>query len=297
MAQADRQTTGTIDIATPNLTIPVSASAYNPNHQLFVEASSGNVDPTFTAMMSTNPRFSFTTKLITVLSSFGIAGGEITTAKMWLQQLVKHGTRNATSKDIIAATGMCLPRSLTVSQGAPAELQFDLFALSTDGAAVPITFATGAMDAIPTALVWTLGPVSLNGTPYDVESMTIDFGIQEFVEASSGNVYPTYITIMERRPTITLAVRTADIQGALDVTGLAQSGTDSVFYLRKLTANGTRVADVTAEHIKFTVDDGMMTIQDLPTTHGSPAMTNVLITPVYDGVAAIVLIDTASAIT
>ena len=297
MAQADRQTTGTIDIASPNLTIPVSVSSYNPNHQLFVEASSGNVDPTFTAMMRTDPRLGFTTKLMTVLSSFGIAGAQITTAKMWLQQLVKHGTRNATSKNIIAGTGMCLPRTITVSQGAVAELQLDLFALSTDGAAVPITFSTGTMDAIPTALAWTLGPVNLNGTAYDVETMTIDFGIQEFVEASSGNVYPTYISIMSRNPTITLAVRTADIQSAIGIAGLAQDATDSTFYLRKLTANGTRVADVTAEHIKFTVDDGIFTIQDMPTTHGERAMTNVLVTPVSDGTAAIIVVDTASAIT
>jgi len=297
MAQADRQTTGTIDIATPNLTIPVSQSSYDPQHNLLVEASSGNVDPTFTAMMSTNPRISFTTKLMTVLTSMGIGGTEFTTAKMWLQQLVKHGTRNATSKNIIAATGMVLPRTLSVSQGSPAELTFDLIALSTDGVVVPITFGTGTMDAIPTALVWTLGPVSLNGTAYDVESLNIDFGIAEMVEASSGNVYPTFAAVLQRNPKITLAVRTADIQVNLGIAGLAQLSTDSVFYLRKMAANGTRVADVTAEHVKITVDDGIHTIQNMSTSHPERALTNVMITPVSDGTAAILVIDTASAIT
>lgn len=296
MSQGDRETSGVVDCATPNVTIPVSRHGFNPALGQIVEANSGDVDPTYMAVMTAAPVLGIMTRAMSVLSSFGIAGAQITTMDAWLQQLVKHGTRNATSKKLTIATGICVPRTLTVAQGQPAELALEAIALSSDGTTAPVAAGTGTMAANPTPVLHTLGPVSLNGQAYDVISMTIDFGIGLLVEASEGNVYPDYATIIARTPSISVVGKDVDLRTAVGFDGLAQGATDSLFHLRKLDQNGKRVANNVAEHIKFTIDDGMISAQAINAPHGERALTEITIVPVYDGTNAIMVIDTASVI-
>ena len=82
----------------------------------------------------------------------------------------------------------------------------------------------------------------------------------------------------------------------LGLSGAAQGATDSVVYLRKLAKNGTRTADATAEHISFTIDDGMMYCSDITNRHGQRIGTEIVIHPIYDGSIAILVIDPACAI-
>jgi len=297
MAQGDRETSGVIDIATPDVTFPVSRHSFNPALAQIIDANSGDVDPRYAAVMSVSPVLSFMTRTITALSSFGIAGAEVTTAVAWLQQLVKYGTRNATSKKLTIATGFCVPRSLSVSQGQAAELSMDIVALSSDGTTAPVAAGTGTMATNPTPLAWTLGPIQVNDQAYDVVSMTIDFGLDVTVEGSEGNVYPTFATLMSRNPSVQFTAKDVDFRTAVGFDGLAQGATDSVFYLRKMEQNGKRVADGTAEHIKFTIDDGLFRIDTINAPHGERALTEIALTPISDGTNAIIVVDTASAIT
>jgi len=298
MAAGEREFSGVVDAATPNVTIGVTRHSLAPGVQQIVESNSGDVDPTFIANMLVSPLLSLTTRQMTVLSSFGIAGAAIATADIWYQQKVENGLRNATSKKLTIATGYGAPRTVTASINTPAELAIDMFAKSSDGTTVPIAAGTGTMAANPTPVIHTIGPMKINGTEYQADTFSIDFGLQVVVDTSSGFLYPTIIYVLRRAPTITFTFKDVDARIAIGIEGLQQSATDSTFYLRKLASGGGRVIDATAEHIKFTVDDGMFTINQIEAPHdGEKATYQVTLKPISDGTAAIIVIDTASAIT
>ena len=84
------------------------------------------------------------------------------------------------------------------------------------------------------------------------------------------------------------------ILATLGLSGAAQTATNSVVYLRKLDAGGTRVADDGSEHISFAVDDGRVSVTGVTGPHGQTLGADVRISPTYDGVAAIFAIDTTA---
>jgi hypothetical protein len=241
---------------------------------------------------------SLSTSQITALASFGIGGAAVTGLDAYIQQLTKYGTREATGTKVAIAQGMMIPKSLSASQGSGAELSLEMHVTSTDGSTAPITVTAG--QAVPAGAVvgekYTVGPVKINGTLIDCESMSLDFGIKLQVDASGGAVYPTFISIMGREPSFKISVKDYD-QLMLAVAGVAQGATPSVVYLRKLAAGGTRVADATAQHISFTIYSGLLELGNAGADHGSMAKSDLTITPIIDATHAIVVVNTATAIT
>jgi hypothetical protein len=297
MAQGDRGTLGLVSVATPTVTIGgVQNWALSQQMQKIIEAAGGAVDPTFISILEHKPVLDVETRMLTALSSVGIAGAELTTLDAYVQGLAKYGTRSATSTKLTIGTGMLIPMKLTAQQGQAASFTFRAVALSSNGSAAPIAVATGAtMPAHPADVVWTIGPVKINGTTYDCEKIDVDFGIQLIVEASGGSVYPTFVSIGERKPKISLSIK--DLDGvALGLTGVAQGSTDSVVYFRKMAKGGTRVTDETAEHISLTIDDGMISLDSARQQQAQRGTSEVVIETVYDGSNAIIEIDTTAAI-
>jgi len=305
MAQGDRGTLGLVDCATPDVTFGgVTNWSLTTGLARQIAASGGEVDPTFAAVMDIRPSVGFTTRQLTALSSFGIAGAEITNLDAWVQKLVKYGTRaGATSHTkLTIPTGMCVPRTLSAAQGQIATLGMEAIAISSDGttAAATVTVAQNLPTGGLTSLAWTLGPIVVNGTTIECESVTVDFGINLIVTGSGGQVYPTFIAVMDRRPTIRCTSKDLDTINTLYSAGVfavAQGATDSVVYFRKLAANGTRVADATAEHIKLTVDDGLISLDAGSLQQGDISSVDFVIEPISDGSNAIIVVSTASAIT
>ncbi len=127
--------------------------------------------------------------------------------------------------------------------------------------------------------------------------MTFDFGIDIIKHGSSGLVFPLFTGIQTRRPRFTIG--TNDITALLDIglEGTAQTATDSVVYLRKITENGARVADATAEHISFTIDDGMIWVTSMGGSNNSPQAGEIIIQPTFDGTNPIVVTSTTATIT
>ena len=78
--------------------------------------------------------------------------------------------------------------------------------------------------------------------------------------------------------------------------GTAQGATDSYVYFKKVAEGGTRVADATAEHIKFNVDEGIITVDSTDADDGGIATSTVRITTTYDGTNAPIVVSTTSAI-
>jgi len=271
-----------------------------------IQGGDGSVDPTFVAVMGQSPRLSFgTTSIATALTKSGIDGFKVTSgavATAYFQALAEGGTRAGTSSHLKATIneGLLLPRTLSVSRGgSPAVLTYDLIA-TYDGSNDPVVLlADQTLGGSPTTdALWAEGPAVLNGTTINgVTGITVNFGIQEIVQGGDGQVWPTFAGIIARQPSIAIQTVDVGVIATFGMAGAVQSATDSVIYLRKIDQGGTRVADVTAEHIKITVDEGRVSCGPITGEHGGLLGAEIRITPSYDGSNAILVISTGSAIT
>lgn len=280
----------------------------DPGIETLLECSDGQVDYNYAAVMMQSPKLSFeTTAIARALALSGFAGLAIAAATdFWFQKIAPGGTRTGglTSFKMTGTKGILIPTSLECEDKQPARLNMDLVLISADGLTAPIAVTLpGALGSTLPAItaadqMFVNGPISVNGTAVEgVKSTRVDFGFQLVVEHGSGEAYPTFVGIRKRQPRITF--RTTDVTLlAAGAFVAAQGATDSVVYLRKMAQNGTRVPDATAEHIKFSIDDGMI----YKTTVGGgseeePQMSQVTIEPTWDGTNDVVALSTASAIT
>lgn len=270
-------------------------------------SADGIVDPTYTAIAEQRPKVSLTSSaLATILAKAGIAGLAIAAAgaeygaDCYLKKVAAYGTRETGSNHVRLRimNGFLLPRTLNAPHNQVATLGMDLIAI-WDGTNNPIIIAgSQALVGSPVvSAVWTAGKVMINGVQLEgVQNISIDFGIQEMVLGSDGNVWPTYCAIRERRPRITIRTLDAISLSTFGLSGAAQTGTDSLVYLRKMDKNGTRVADNVAEHIKFSIDDGVIQVRSVRGSHPNQFESEVTIIPTWDGSNAILVLDTASVI-
>jgi hypothetical protein len=270
-------------------------------------ASDGQVDPTYVSVLSQAPSLSFeSTAAATILGSCGISGmiidADVTYPGLiaWFQKMAEGGVRAAGSSHLklTMKEGLLVPRTIQASQGGVATISLEA-ALTYDGTNDPIIIADSqALAGTPaTAEAFTIGPASINGATLEgIQSLTIDPGISLTVLSGDGQVWPTYAAIQARQPSIRLTSTDVSALSTFGLSGAAQGASDSVVWLRKMSEGAGRVADNVAEHIGFTIDEGMITVQSASASQGGPAMAEVLITPTYDGTAAIIVVDTTQVI-
>ncbi len=283
----------------------ITTRSINPGLETMVERSDGQVDPTFAAVMTQAPTVTFdTTAVARALAYIGLSGLAITGAgtptDLWFQRIAKHGTRmtGSSSTKFTVAEGIIVPTKLEASAKAFASVGYSVHACSTDGAASPLAVTNNA--AMPTIVstreYFTVGPASINGTAIEnASSFSFDPGIEVQVLHDGGAAYPTFSFIQARKPTITIKTTNLAIITTLGFYA-GQNATDSVFYLQKCQQNGMRIANGTAEHIKLTIDDGLMTVGEVGGDDG-PAELEIKIEPTFDGVNDVVALNLASTIT
>lgn len=305
LAQVNIATTAAVDL----LIDQISDQRISMGIRKLLVGADGNVDPTYTAIAEQNPTANFTTSaLATVLATVGIDGLKIDSdvdddgLEMWFQKLAEGATRASGSNHIKMTVneGLLVPTRIVAPHNGVATLEL-LLIITYDGTNEPIVLAASqALEGSPSVgELFTAGTVNLNGNQIEgVQNIEIDFGIRPLTVSADGVVWPTYAAIQSREPAI--RVRTIDatyLQSLIGLDGLAQSATDSVIYLRKLDEGGTRVTNATAEHISFTVDEGMFTVNEVGGAHPKAQMAEIEIQPTYDGTNAILVISTATAIT
>lgn len=270
-------------------------------------AADGLADPTYAHVPVQDPTIAFTThQLKDVLDACGISGLAIsaTPVILYLQKLGDLGIRaaGATHLKLTVARGLLVPRTLSARRGGvPATIEYALTPV-WNGTVDPIVAAVSQALAGTPGMdqAYTVGPVRINSGSVAIDNtqdITVDFGIQVSVGRKDGEVFARDAAIMSRRPTIRVTSLDAEILSTFGPSGAKQGATDSEVWLQKIDRLGTRVAAATAEHIKFAVDDGMITPLPFGAAQDGEAEGGVLITPVWDGTAAIMAITTAAAIT
>lgn len=284
----------------------IQSLGINTGTEMIRGGGDGEVTHRTIAIGNQRPGMTFSTvKLAAALAAIGLDGYKIAAASLftaWLQAYDEGAKRKAgsTHEKFIVTEGIIVPRTLTASHNGAGSIDYEVVA-TYDGTNEPILptsnqalTGTPANDALHGA-----GPVKINGTLIpNIQEITIDFGIELIVGGGDSGVWPTFVAIERQVPIIT--VRTTDVTQLqkLGLDGTAQGATDSVVFLRKFAADGTRVADITAEHIAFTIDQGIIYVSDMSASHegGSGAEATIVIAPSDDGTNAIIAIDTAIAI-
>ena len=269
----------------------------------------GSFRPKWTAVQQQAPTVEFTTtRIANALAGIGVNGAIIDAdligadgLKMFFQKVTEGGTRaGATSHEkLTVKEGLIYPATLNATNDSDANIVYRA-AITYDGTNDPIVFAgSQSLEGTPTIDEgFVCGPVTINGTTINgIQSITVDFGVTVKALFGDGQVWPTLVYVAQVRPKIT--VRTLDVsalRATLTLDGVAQSVTDSAVYLRKMAEGGTRVADATAQHIKFSIDDGMILPRTVRGDDGSEFALDFDIIPTYDGANETLVISTASAL-
>jgi len=268
-------------------------------------SASGLVNPALASLIAQMPIGSFTTlHLDEALTAIGINGVALTSDAALTMYGHKHaaggGREGATShKKYLINCGIVVPRSLTCDHQGDATLQYDVV-IAYDGTNVPIVPSESqSLAANPTnAERFTLGPISVGGVALsDYRSLSIDFGIDVMQEGSESDIWPTHVSIREKKPSITIRGIDPDwfkVAAAVDMDGIAGTHANTTLYLRKRLAGGTFATG--SNHIKLTAAGIIVPTPAFDGTHGSAGETGLQIQTYHDGTNEPIVVTTDQAL-
>lgn len=233
-------------------------------------------------------------------SAFAVAGLPLSAAfSGYMTQRNDDASLKSTGDKLSIAAGLIYPKRLSVRDMEPGVLTCGVAGRSSDGTTNP--FSITADQTVPSTVVvpgvHTVGKVSINGSAAAlVQSMELDFGIELIVLGGDGQLYPTKLFIAKVAPRFVIESADADLVATLTAGGTKQGATDSLVYLRKFDSNGGRVGDATQEHISFSIDDGIIYVEDVTCDSAGHDVVRFAIEPVWDATNNIVVVNAASAI-
>lgn len=287
----------------------VGRTALRTGTEVRQEATSGEVYARFQAIYAQKPMAEFQTRqLATALGACALTGVALTSSAPLIVYAQKHaegGTRTSGSnhRAFVINEGLMIPRRLTVEHQGDAVIDYEVLA-TYDGTNEPI--APAESQALPALSDdnerFTLGGTTLhNGSSAfsfpQIRRLEIDFGIAAETVGADSDIWDTACRIAEILPSIRQAgIDTEWFKATVcPLTGLNIGHSGTKIFLKKRAAGGTFVADVTAQHIKFTAA-GLAVIEGLEGA-GSGLKECSLVMPLrFDGTNNPITINTASAI-
>lgn len=235
------------------------------------EPTSGSTYSHIQSLVSQSPTANWTTTALSAhfakLSSIDKVVGQILVGnnpglRLWQQKHAPGGTRaNAANnhKSLLFKDGVTFPVSLTAPHQGVATLTYGAIAISPTGQASPITI--GESKSLPSLDTldehrWTLGPVYIAGTRFDhLRGVEIDFGINAVAEGADSDIWPSFVSIRDVAPSITLQGIDvgwySDAGGKIPAQGAPFELGDTKIQLRKLKKGGTYELNTDTVHIEF----------------------------------------------
>lgn len=256
----------------------ISSTKWGTGIKSMIETPAGHTSPMFRSNQSQEPTVEFTcheigTLLDTLTTASGIAISSTPLVTYFKKASTTGNVARATAQHstITVNLGCLYWNSINLQHNSRAEATCTI-QTAYDGTNDPLVYATGVALSgnITGSEYFTLGPVSVNGSSIaGVVSAKIDANIDLEVMSSDGEVWPTFVGVRSVAPTVTITTKT-NVWGTHGLQGLALNGsTGLVVFARKMSAT-SRVANGTAQHIKFVGLNGTMIPTD---TDGSDANT------------------------
>lgn len=236
------------------------------NLKVTKEVTAPNTVPTHVAHVGRDPLVRGSTyDLKGMLDAIGVAGLGIAGATnpgvvVYYQKFDDMGFAVSGSNHLSKtyANGVLVPKSITCDHQGDAKLTFELVVIG-DGTNAPVILATTA--ALPTITQvpnrWTLGPVKLGNLAFsEYAQFELDFGNNVQTRGVASNLDATHIEQKTHEPKFTLSGINPLWFGSsfVPIGGLVVANSTDSIYLRKRTQTAASwVADITAEHFKFTL--------------------------------------------
>lgn len=263
----------------------------------------GNIDPFNFIMTAVKPRINFSTKdIATFLNTCGIDGLAIDGTHLWkgnYAKLAPGGTVVGSTTDRIATVnqGVMYMKSINAPFNKAAMLNAGVIP-TFNGTDEPCVFSAGTMDALTRDTdAFFGGKVDFNGTAVINQGWNLEMNpVYSAVGSDVGGIYETEVVLMKRQPKFTIPIFDMSQLNSLGpLKGLAASTVS--FYLRKQTVNGGgAVADASTVHIKLSCAVAGAYIENVTAQNGSIAQQNLVVIPVSNISTAIIVINTATAI-
>jgi len=265
-------------IVTPDAQInQVTARRIDPGIQRMLVGGNGVLTAQMIVRMSQRPLMSITTTAVKrVLDMISMKGKAYTAAacNMYFGKKDAGGAlvAGANHLQLDFNRSLWIPRTLRASQDGPAEIDVDIYAISANGTASPLTVTNSVSLPSLTAAdqLFTLGPAKFNGGSLigTLRELSLNFGISERLISGSGEEWPTFGSIDKYQPSVRLSCYDlTQLASPLTVGGLAVSSATKAF-LRAKSQEGGNVADATTSHLSWTmttlgtIDPGMIDESD-----------------------------------
>lgn len=276
--------------------------------QNIIAESAGLPFPLFTGPMAIAPSLNFDcTQLKTILDMTGALSSIVdlsgANTDLFFKATQDMGRRvaDATTGHIRFRMAQAYLALNQITAGSNSEASANVVLGTTyDGTNAPLVAAGSlALSGTPTgATHWVAGPVSLNGSSLvGIQDISIEFNRQLLILSGDGELYPTFCACQFYSPVLTFRTLT-HVWQTYGITGTALSGSAGAVtaYLRKVSSTG-RVADGTAQHIKFTGTTGTIQVDEATGGNNEPSMVTVRVTLVgSDSTTEPIAVDTASTI-
>ena len=256
------------------------------------EKLDNSVYNTFHAIGNQQDTFSFTTTMVsTALSKITADGFKIggtgNTLTAYFQQRAKGGRFEGANKHlkITATEGLLLPRTLAAESNQPATLDAEFIAIYDESNDPLVFLKNQSLAGDPTAAeLFTAGAMKDGeGFVNKIQSINIDFGISAPLESPDGIGRPTFISINEIQPVITITTNDIDVLDTYETKGVKKDNGAIVIFLRAFNSGGIREADNTEKHIKITVGECRVHASEGSGDRDGNATAVIRIVPVYDG--------------
>lgn len=278
----------------------------SPGIEALVAHAAGQIYPQFAGNMGQKIEIRFTTPqvktILDLTSSDGIHDMSGANTDLFFKVAADQGNRTASASAahhrFRAAQAFLVLERITAGHRSEAQAQCRLIC-AYDGTNSPLVYAgSTALSGTPTSAEhFVLGECHLNGGELDaVQDLDLDWGQFIFQGGSAGELYDTFHAQMQSTPTVTMNVLGSGFWGTATLNGLDLSSAS--LYLRKMSRTG-RVADGTAEHIKFTLADGLIFVERTSGDGMGPNVTTITVRPIAanDTDPSITVSSTAVAIT
>lgn len=229
--------------------------------QSLLEHPAGHYAPMFRANQVQKPSLEFTTSQLDVLlPAIGVGGAAVGSTTTYFK--LASTTGNAARPSLVHQK-VVLPQtcgywtSIRLTHNGVGEANVVLVSI-WDGTNDPFVY-TGSQALAGTFAssgysFYGAGPAAINGVQLPgIQEITIDSGIRLIQVGDTSEEFDTFVGIEKVEPTITIRTLETVDWSTIGLRGTVLDGTNGVAcYARKWSANGSRVANITAQHISFT---------------------------------------------
>lgn len=237
----------------------ISDSTVSAEINTVLEYPAGHTYPIFRANESSQPELKFTTpQLSTLLGAVGVGGASLGVSDAYLKKATKTGSE---ARAALLHTRLRINESFVywtrIRLRHNGKSEADVIVVPNwDGTNDPIMYAgTLALTGNLTATEYFgAGPCKINGNTIPApQEIILESGVRLIQIGGESDLWDSWVGLETAAPTVTIVTPEAINWGAtIGLEGVALDGAAGItFYARKFAANGSRVLNATAEHIKF----------------------------------------------